>query len=768
MRPLEPEQDQPTPLQSDSIDAIPQFNDQAELIPHADTPVEDPEINSPPTTDGQTTIHKTDERLPIFQSLGLFGCCIIIGGSGLLLPVMGFLLFLWTGGNPATGGQDAPKFWRTIMLNDWAVRSITLSSLVLRLITASQTTICTSLSAALLIERRRMPTSKVALLSIFRGVNDGPLRLFKELFWSKPIAGTFYLETISLVVLALASLAIQFSSTILLSDLSTTALVQYPKQIRSNVGMLMGAIEAAQNSNGEALPFAFGPYQVFGELEMANAAAPNDRGVSDTGLRSRAFLPFDQDNRTTLRSFKGPTAAITTRISCIAPSIESPILRMLEMGTMVYAEITGTISYDDTFKNAGLNHSRTCAEDKVPYNQTTCLPTKVACSILLGNDMTDAESYTEYPASLCRLPVPVIETENGAIGFWSTDADMWDANTVWPFLTLATNAKQDFLVQMGESGIDTLPLRAPSPYGEWNSYKLAENIFLNATLCSAGLFMGLADVEMSTTADPREPEVVMGVNGSSAIKEVQDLLVAAPFNRSPSERGLLSVDVMRYVEPNSTVSSSTSHPLALTRGDMDADEFELFLHNNSVLLWGGPATAVVNWGRSANLSLSTCSPCQGVGTALSDDSGSLFTRIINTTNRAAIAIETLLFHISSIWYYRIHPLFDYPTTIEVAFSGQFSVPTYWNGMVAVISIVLVHLVCVWVITGLYVARVRYTRQGNIWHAVSQLLSKQTEAILEQSNEIKDDDVSKLIRKKDPWVIMGRSETGRVEVLKCED
>ncbi|OTA60349.1 hypothetical protein K449DRAFT_423501 [Hypoxylon sp. EC38] len=110
-------------------------------------------------------------------------------------------------------------------------------------------------------------------------------------------------------------------------------------------------------------------------------------------------------------------------------------------------------------------------------------------------------------------------------------------------------------------------------------------------------------------------------------------------------------------------------------------------------------------------------------------------------------------------------LLDVPADVEVVFSTEERTPSNWNGLIAVLVMVSVYLICVWIITALYVKNVRYTRQGDFWHAVSQLMSELTQSILEQSNESKDNDIEKMLKGHDPLVAINRStSTGRVEVL----
>lgn len=121
-----------------------------------------------------------------------------------------------------------------------ALQSVTTSSLVLRTTTAAQATICTSLLAALVVKRRYSPISKIAKLSIFRGINGGLLDLLGAAlsFKLKDATRSLKFDLFSLAFFALALLATQFFSTGLISDFDTAILLQFPVQTtRHNVAL---------------------------------------------------------------------------------------------------------------------------------------------------------------------------------------------------------------------------------------------------------------------------------------------------------------------------------------------------------------------------------------------------------------------------------------------------------------------------------------------------------------------------------------------------
>lgn len=129
------------------------------------SPISSPKVNSTSVDSGSLALDFDDTKItsrpPISESLGLWACAIIAGGTALTLAILGFLIFLWFGEGPA-GGERATYVWRKIMLSEtWPAQTITICALIVRSVAAAQAAVCTSLVAALLLERRRLPLSKV-------------------------------------------------------------------------------------------------------------------------------------------------------------------------------------------------------------------------------------------------------------------------------------------------------------------------------------------------------------------------------------------------------------------------------------------------------------------------------------------------------------------------------------------------------------------------------------------------------------------------------
>lgn len=102
--------------------------------------------------------------LPIKQSLGLSGSIVIIGGTIGLLGVYAFLTFLWFGYGTKSRAANATWAWRQIALKGYMEQVISLAALVLTVIISLHATVCTSMTAALVLEKRSVPQAKVITL----------------------------------------------------------------------------------------------------------------------------------------------------------------------------------------------------------------------------------------------------------------------------------------------------------------------------------------------------------------------------------------------------------------------------------------------------------------------------------------------------------------------------------------------------------------------------------------------------------------------------
>lgn len=639
------------------------------------------------------------------------------------------------------------------MLNEsWPAQTITICALVVRTIAAAQAAVCTSLVAALLLERRRLPLSKAVPVSIKRGVNDGPFNLVRQVLSRKHLQTFFCVEMCMLLIVTAVSVGIQFTSTVLLSGFDTTTLVEFPQGLRTNV-LLSEEVSWKANMNSFA---QFPPsYALFGELETSAAPDPNPLGVSDTGVKLRSFVPFQEQQRTKLRAYTGPALSESTQVVCMRPSMDAQVSFTIvigELGDMPSTSISGTISYENTFEEANLNDWTMCSsfqrsDDTI---QNVCLPNNFSCTLPLMDKLT----VDPLPViALCHLSGEIRETSQISprwyLHEWNESAPIWSASAnPWIYLTFSTNLSLDGLSYEDFGGKEefSVPLVTPiADVGEWQTYQVLHTMTLNATLCFAGLQTDLYNVSMSSATEAKEPEVQWDpIHREDGVEPGQVFMGTTGSYLSASERGILSI-------------SESRSPDGLKAED---------IAGSSRALWRGPAGFMGMFADQSGASWIMCNVCFFDGWAVPPGIAALFARTIHTTGRAGWAIQTFLTTYTQSWYAQILPQFDVAAEVDVTFSTQVRIPRHWRGLVATLVIVTVNLICVWAITVLYVVHTRYSRQGNVWHTVSQIMSEDTRLVLEQSNQVKDDEVEKRLKADDYLVFIGRSKgSENVSVLR---
>jgi hypothetical protein len=127
---------------------------------------------------------------------------------------LGFFGFLWVGSYRARNSLYVQQSWYRILDDDWLLRAITLSSLVLRTATDIRAGVATSMLAALFLERAGVRLSRLADVSVLCSTDSAPYALaWKALrdILTPPLHTARYLLTL----LVATTLTLQLSSTIL-------------------------------------------------------------------------------------------------------------------------------------------------------------------------------------------------------------------------------------------------------------------------------------------------------------------------------------------------------------------------------------------------------------------------------------------------------------------------------------------------------------------------------------------------------------------------
>ncbi|KAI1778524.1 hypothetical protein F4818DRAFT_456322 [Hypoxylon cercidicola] len=661
----------------------------------------------------ETTVSEDCEPIPrknsIRQSFGLTACVTLIGGTVVTLTVLGFLIFLWFGEGSTTGGEHASHVWRKIMLRGWLPQLTTLSSLVMRLTIGAQASLCTSLCAALVLERRKILKSQAAEYSVIRALNDGPFNLIKLALRQIPDNFPLHPEFLLLVCLFLAALGTQFASTILLSDLGPASVVQSPSTMPLNLyaGPSID-IDTSATDYWSEHPLSF---PSFGETPPGYFAQPNERGLSDTGVKRRALLPFYQaDDRTALRSCEGNAVVLSSRLGCMPPTITGQIAAA-DYSEVYYGTVAGRISYEDTFAKAGVPSARLC-------NSERCLSSYFNCTVM---SISAKPAHVSTSSSFC-FP-QVIPEEQYDPSPWKLDDDPWGPESS-PILVMSSELHP---TDWKEASGEPIALPNSTVEAEWSMFELRPGKFMKISLCFMGLNVMFSNVHLQS-AEKRSiisPEETVNKSAQAInTKDIQVLLGAEPATQDFSERGVFNIEKI-VDDPDHVFFSDKNRSLSLAQNTTSVLEGYLLYTAQSM---------------QGNTSASVCIRCSGYTTQATNPLyANLFSFILQGSNRAAVALQSIYTILGQVVYYDMLEVFDDPKKQSV-----------------------------WAIIGLFWKHSRHTLLGETWHTVSQLVSHETEDIMNGSGTIRDKDVKLFLKDDDPHVRLEQSSgTGRVEIVRCD-
>ncbi|KAI1764091.1 hypothetical protein GGR53DRAFT_332380 [Hypoxylon sp. FL1150] len=679
-------------------------------------------------------VHKT---MSLHQSFGVAACVTLIGGTAVTLLVLGFLIFLWFGEGPVTGGEQASHVWRNIMLGEWLPQLITLSSLVMRLMIGAQASICTSMCAALILEIRKVLKSQAPQYSVIRALNDGPFNLIKLYLRQIPNDFSLHPEFILLVCLCLTALGTQFSSTILLSDLDAASVVQSPSTI--SLKLFAGPdinIDTSATEYWSDQPLSF---PSFGETPPGYFAQPNQRGLSDTGVKRRALIPFYQLNdRTTLRSYDGNAAVISSRVACMPPKLLGAFTGANFSG-LYYGNVAGEISYEETFAEAGIPSTRLC-------NSERCLASSFNCTIM---SIDEGDTYVTTSHSFC-VPQIIHEHKFGP-SIWRLDDEPWGPEA-YPILVMNSELyTDDWEEAMGK----TISTSNSAVEEEWKIYDLGLGKSTRITLCFMGLNVMPSDVRLRSAEKVSVGKTEETVNKSAQVMDttnIQRLLGADPAAQDFRERGVFQVEQI-IDDPNHVFFPDKDRELSIMQNTTSIIEAYLIYNAQAM---------------KANTTTSVCIRCTGnADQAANPLYANLFASILRASNRPAAALQSIYTVLGQFVYYDILAVFDEPHDAVVVKTQAVRIPRRSRGIVAVVALVLTCLCCVWAVAGLFWKHSRHTLLGETWHAVSQLVSRETRDVMNGSDTLRDKDVRLRLVGDDPYVRLEQSLlSGKVEIVRC--
>lgn len=612
--------------------------------------------------------------------------------------------------------------------------------------------------AALLLERLSVQQSEVALVSVMRGINDGPWKLATLLVLCKgrSLSVFRHVETWLIVMIALLSLTLQFASTILLSDMRSFTIVNDVNT--TSIDSLFAypgkqSFALFQGSLMENAP----DYPVFGETPASYGSTPNTRGFSDTGLMQRGLLPMSTGpNRTSVREYQGMGMVMSSRVACMQPIITNASLDMEEEE---FGILSGILDYSQSLQQARPGTGSLCTED--------C--EKLAFSCVIPGALNSTERWA---AGGCVV---------GGVGgnFRAQYQPSWDpADGPW-----AENSSI-WLISSTDMGIDqwqmvsqnnSLPPGQPLNNSEWNSYEILPGYVIKMSVCFAGFNFAYRDIQMRAASSTHEPSTPWSLvlNDEVDAREVETYLGLNPSLQTTADRGILDLIIL---------DNSTAYQPPPPMDDvihLPADKITpSALTVNSLQL---EMNYELSNGNSPNTSFTLCRHCIVDGVDIHLEYSFLFSSILLGTptqaGRAADALHAFL----TVAGFNVYDQFlvasmNVAEEVQLIRVVEVTVPGTWPataagsaGLVAVGCVLAVYLALIASITVLYVRHTRYSRYGNVWHVVSQLAaSEELAETLQLCNNAGDKAVAKdwkTKRSERTEMLVGLAQNGLNEAVK---
>ncbi|KAH7153377.1 hypothetical protein EDB81DRAFT_931852 [Dactylonectria macrodidyma] len=625
-----------------------------------------------------------DNRFRLVPRLGKISTAVFASLFVVCLGCLAFLAFLWAADTNNT-------VWRSIVLSGWTTRSVTITSLVLRWATASQAATCTSMLAAILLQKGAVPLPAAAAVSIFRFDNKGPWSLLGKM-GVKWYHGSTSIALLA-AMLSVTTLSLQFTSTVLLSQvgLATLPVTIYVPQTRYGLdtdGPTYGSQLSAVPHFMDTTPAS---YPAFAEW-ISNATtsdtaaqygefAPNKgHGIIDTGTVVRVFLPINDTNeRSRLAEYHGFGTAVDTRVVCMRPKVTN-----VEFSTDSGFRVTGLA--DNEQKPLGLLRQ---ADSEGSANFS--LPFDCGFAAVASHDWS-SELYG-WPLALCR-PNYDWDTKAGIYSVMEREGQEQLGGTY-----LLINATMvDAVTEL--DGSDVWESMTLKPVGT----SVYEGVSLQFTLCMTAFAAQDMDIEATRPA-LITPEPALLWNTLTATYDAEAVLRQLGANTSSvpiAERGIFDLASRSWQRP-----PEDQDPLDLSSGTFSTTR-ALGMVNDDVY-----------------------------GETVNNAQYSIFALMASSTANPALALQAYFTTLCAVSYYDQITMFDTAAPSSQLSLVQVTRPLGWTAFSIVVSVVVLHCLLIFLVTLIFQHAGSLSQIQNAWASVSQLLGPTTDDWIKGANNVDD-------------------------------
>ncbi|RYP18893.1 hypothetical protein DL765_003681 [Monosporascus sp. GIB2] len=590
---------------------------------------------------------------------------------------------------------------------------VTLASLLIRLVVSAQTTTAISLVASVLLESH-VHLVRVPDVSMLRFANPGLLvtsRIMLEYIFAPPFVGILGL------CLILSSIALQFSSTILLSDFDTVPALTVNQTNQLNVSYRYYSPLRSTNQvsySGALWTATPSEFPVFAEYNDPGYRRFSD-AVHDTGVTVRSFLPISSKlTRMGLDRYHGYSTMMDMRVACIRP-------------------VLGNITFTDIQDPSSGYHFAYLQGHATPSTHIPLLPstasnltTKISCPAnsfeeanLLGFGKPSFTLCTLYPIDGGLKSPLTFNTSGGMVHLvfdhTNTTAGLIDTQDVW-------STKDD--------GVWTKLIPPPS-----QTVPLGSDMRVTMCYDSRSSSNSTRLVAAESLGDREEPQVSIKrtLIHNQPIPQfdtepVRRQLGATNDILTLEERGLLKLELdPDYKDQMLSNQGYHSNPF-------DVDMSYLTIH---------PFNDIDALILCMNCEMDNDYP--GNTRIVNNRLASIFVDSLEETNSPAVALQAVFTIYTQTAYYSLVPYFDILGKGTITITESYYIPAKTIGFASVTALLLIHLILVAMAVACFASWSRHTLLSNVWQTFTQAAVVIDENGLYNATTIPDEDIHRSLK-----------------------
>lgn len=684
--------------------------------------------------------------------IGWTALTILAASFLLILGAVGFLVFLWT-------GKADNLFWHAIMLRQWATRAVTITALAIRTCTSLQAGIAVAMLASLLLESSRGTRLMDApMLSVARATETVSISLLKPVLSDFDFSNALY--STLLVLLVATSTILQFSSTVLVTDLTLGQIPGIASEKETNYTYSRSRYDGSDVAVLSSSRTWSRPPPAYPAFAEHSAPITVPAGVDDTGELLRAFLPYrDARSRETLHSYSGEALVLDSRVSCQPPQLKH--LSVSGVSTQAWREYPGLVMEGSLLPSRNVTGLWSPSSFWYPprpigFNCSFPIPgPSYLCEInqdILGSKHVDSKNlaplvYGNPAGSLVNM-------------FSGTDAQ--EVNTM---IRVYNESQGGIPPYSGYGSVHLLYLpynttpENPELYTEYNSTSFdyeEEGPYLKVspqhndsysfymTLCHTAWTTASLSVEMYSDSNRSEPEFENPYRTTDVARQ----LGVFPNSTDKAGRGILDLSTAgdSWVVDNPLVELGTGTSFVKHRADGSLNLAQSTTENLN------PTIAFNFRGQSSyfNGTRSVFEPHKTLNILYdvlweSSNSGPPGEWVFYKDLSPARTLSALITLVSSMGYYEAISEFDESFQATQAFFMTVLFPRSYRGLIAFLAVLVIHLLLVATSITAFVMQSQHSFVGNYWQAIAQLRSPETEALLVDSM-LKDKEVAQQLER----------------------